>query len=90
MEIETAVFQMDGNKSPDPDGFPPSFFQKMWPTVKEDIFKMVSSFFNRGYLLKDLNRTNIALIPKSLGSTKLSDYRPISLCNVTYRIISNE
>lgn len=88
LEIETAVFQMEGNKAPGPDGFPPSFFQTMWPTIQNDIYAMVASFFNRGYLLKELNRTNVVLIPKDQNPCSPKDFRPISLCNVTYRIIS--
>lgn len=87
-EIETAVFQMEGNKAPGPDGYPPSFFQHHWPTIRDDIFNMVASFFNRGFLLKDLNMTHMVLIPKHEQACSLKDFRPISLCNVSYRIIS--
>ncbi|KAF7832322.1 uncharacterized protein G2W53_014655 [Senna tora] len=36
LEIENAVFQMEGSKSPGPDGFPAKFFQELWPTVADD------------------------------------------------------
>lgn len=88
MEIETTVFQMDSNKAPGPDGFHPSFYQHMRPTIQHDIYGMVASFFNRGYLLKELNKTNVVLIPKQHNPNQLKDFRPISLCNVSYRIIS--
>ena len=35
-----------------------------------------------------LNQTLIALIPKQLGPETISQYRPISLCNTVYKIIS--
>ena len=38
--------------------------------------------------MADLNKTNIALIPKIKDPTKMSDFQPISLCNVSYKIIS--
>ena len=35
-----------------------------------------------------LNQTLIALIPKQLGPETVSQFRPISLCNTVYKIIS--
>lgn len=87
-EIESVVFQMDGEKAPGLDGFPPAFFHHYWPLVKKDLYCMVSSFFNRGYLLKELNNTKLILIPKKDCPEHPGDFRPISLCYVTYRIIS--
>ena len=35
-----------------------------------------------------LNQTLIALIPKQLGSETVNQFRPISLCNTVYKIVS--
>ena len=45
-------------------------------------------FFNTGFLLKELNKTLVVLIPKVECPTMVSHYKPISLCNVSYKIIS--
>lgn len=88
MEIETALFQMDGHKAPGPDGMPAIFFQQFWNIVGEDIIRMASSFLTSGHLLKELNKSTIVLIPKGEEQISCKDFRPISLCNVTYKIIS--
>lgn len=50
----------------------------------------VLEFLNTSHMLPKLNYTYIVLIPKILKKflRKRSDYRPISLCNVIYKIIA--
>ncbi|KAF7841945.1 reverse transcriptase [Senna tora] len=80
---------MDGSKAPGLDGsLPPMFFQKTWSVFEHDIYHVVSSFLNRGHMLRELNLTNMSLIPKTESPASISDYRPIGLCNVVYKIIS--
>ena len=38
--------------------------------------------------MAELNKTNIALIPKTNNPKRMSEFRPISLCNVVFKIIS--
>nr|XP_051210949.1 uncharacterized protein LOC127328385 [Lolium perenne] len=39
-EIRKAVFQMELNKAPGPDGFPAEFFQTFWDTIKKDLLEL--------------------------------------------------
>lgn len=48
----------------------------------------IQSFFRGTHLLKQLNHTYLALIPKNGDSATVHNFRPISLCNVSYKIIS--
>ena len=48
----------------------------------------VLDFLNNGIMLFEINHTNIVLIPKIKNPMKMSDFRPISFCNVIYKIIS--
>lgn len=88
MEVKKAVFSLHPNKAPGPDGMTPSFFQNFWDVVKKDLIDTISSFFHSGHLLKAINETIITLIPKVESPISVSQFRPISLCNVVYRIIS--
>ncbi|XP_071920735.1 uncharacterized protein [Coffea arabica] len=88
VEVKKAVFSSHPNKAPGPDGMTPIFFQKYWHIIKEDLIRAISSFFHSGNLLSAVNETIITLIPKVESPVLVSQFRPISLCNVTHRIIS--
>jgi hypothetical protein len=53
-----------------------------------DVLNLVTSFYHSGSLLPEINNTHIALIPKVNAPITPKDYRPISLCNVAYKIIA--
>ncbi|GAU28408.1 hypothetical protein TSUD_257360 [Trifolium subterraneum] len=88
VEIQQALFQMHPDKSPGPDGFNPAFYQRFWEQCSDDIFSAASTWLERGYFPTRLNETNICLIPKCDNPTSMKDLRPISLCNVLYKMIS--
>uniref|UniRef100_A0A803QRP6 Reverse transcriptase domain-containing protein n=1 Tax=Cannabis sativa TaxID=3483 RepID=A0A803QRP6_CANSA len=87
-EVRRALFQMHPDKSPGPDGMTPGFFQKYWDVARHDVIAQVKDFFESGYFPPVLNETNIVLIPKKKQPETMSDLRPISLCNVAYKIIA--
>ena len=75
-------------KAPGPDGFNGLFYQKFWEVVNKDVKEAVKSFFINGRMLKELNATEIVLIPKVKGPEEVTQFRPISLCNFAYKVIS--
>lgn len=87
-EIRKVLFKMPGSKAPGPDGYTTEFFKETWSVIGEDITTAVQSFFIKGFLPKGLNSTILALIPKKLEAKEMKDYRPISCCNVLYKLIS--
>ncbi|GJV92832.1 hypothetical protein Tco_1540645 [Tanacetum coccineum] len=64
IEVKEAIFLMGNDKAPGPDGFTAAFFKEAWDIVSKDVIKAVQEFFLNGKLLKELNHTIIALIPK--------------------------
>lgn len=75
-------------KTPGPDGMPPLFFQHYWNLIGDDVIDSVLTFLNSASLPKHLNHTFITLIPKKKYPEFAADFRPISLCNVLYKIFS--
>jgi hypothetical protein len=88
LEVEAALNQMHPLKSPGPDGFSACFYQRAWSTVKMEVCQTVLGFLNHGFFDDALNETHIALIPKIKNPSSVTEYRPISLCNVLYKLIS--
>ncbi|XP_071694872.1 uncharacterized protein [Rutidosis leptorrhynchoides] len=87
-EIKKAMFDINDLKSPGPDGYSAAFFKNAWDIVGEDVVKAVKDFFSQGKLLKEINHTLISLVPKVQSPSKVTDFRPISCCNVMYKCIS--
>nr|GEW92373.1 hypothetical protein [Tanacetum cinerariifolium] len=87
-EVKSAMFSMGNDKSPGPDGFTAAFFKDAWHIIGVDVIKAVNEFFTNGRLLKELNHTIIALIPKVNTPARVTVYRPILCCNVLFKCIS--
>ena len=85
-EVYSALKYMSPLKAPGPDSMPALFYQKYWGIVGTEITALVLNFLNNGIIPEGLNHTNIALIPKIKNAKHISHYRPISLCNVVYKI----
>uniref|UniRef100_A0A803P3L4 Reverse transcriptase domain-containing protein n=1 Tax=Cannabis sativa TaxID=3483 RepID=A0A803P3L4_CANSA len=81
-------FEMLQELAPGPDGMPGCFYRKYWNVVGEEVISMVQSFFSEGFLDKQMNYTFICLIPKEENASTVDKFRPISLCNFAYKIIS--
>ncbi|XP_022007434.1 uncharacterized protein LOC110906639 [Helianthus annuus] len=87
-EVKRAMFGIGIDKAPGPDGYTAAFFKCAWPIVGNDVTCAIIDFFETGKLLRELNHTNIVLIPKTPTPSTVSDYRPIACCNVLYKCIS--
>ena len=75
-------------KAPGPDSMPPIFYQNYWDLIGSDVSQTILSYLNSASLPHPLNHTFITLIPKIKSPVSVTEYRPISLCNVLYKIFS--
>ncbi|KAL8112353.1 hypothetical protein AgCh_019886 [Apium graveolens] len=87
-EAKNTIFSMHGDKSPGPDGLNPTFYQSFWHIVGVDVMRFCNEFIVEGVLPEGVNHTLACLIPKTKQPEKMQDMRPISLCNVLFRVLS--
>ncbi|KAJ9540805.1 hypothetical protein OSB04_027311 [Centaurea solstitialis] len=87
-EIRWAVFHIGNDKAPGPDGYTSKFFKSAWDIVGNDLQVAVHNFFYSGRMLKEINHTLLCFIPKVPNASRVTDFRPISCCNVLYKVIS--
>lgn len=87
-EMTRAIKSMKGDKSRGPDGWTVEFFVHFFDIFQEDLLNMIEESITMGTIHPHLNYTYITLIPKKTKTATFSNYRPISLCNLTYKIIS--
>lgn len=78
---------MHPTKSPGPDCMSPIFFvQKYWHIISKEVYNIILNILNHDKNPTDLNQT---FIPKFKDHPhSLSQFRPISLCNVIFKLVT--
>jgi len=87
-ELESTIKWFQKEKSPGSDGWTIEFYIAFFELLGGDILKVIEESRISGCLYNAINTTFISLIPKSDNPSSFDDFRPISLCNVLYKIIS--
>lgn len=87
-DIFSSIKHMAKNRCPGPDGFSTEFFVSSWDVIGKDVSEAVLSFFNSYDLPRIVNSAALTLIPKTANASCISQYRPISCCNVLYKTIT--
>jgi len=88
IEVRRALLEMNPSKAPGPNGIQAHFFQFGWPAVKKSLLDLPNHLLPIPIDIKAINQTFISLIPKKDLVEHVPDFRPISICNNTYKLIS--
>jgi len=87
-EIKNFVFDMNVDGAPGPDGFGGHFYQHFWDIVGADVVSSVQEFFYTGVLIPNSNADILVLIHKVPGAASMGDFRPITLVNFQFKIVT--
>ena len=79
---------MEHNKAPGLDGFPTEFYQQFWDVIKGDLMNMFHDLHKGDLPLFSLHFGVITLLPKTQEASKIQQYRPICLLNVSFKIFT--
>ena len=88
-ECVKALNEMKNGKSPGIDGLPAEFYKEFFPYFGEKFVEMINHSFEKGTLCQSQRLGIITLICKNVEQSEfLTHWRPISLLNVDYKIVS--
>ncbi|XP_057428472.1 uncharacterized protein LOC130721892 [Lotus japonicus] len=87
-EVTKALFQMHPTKAPGIDGFPALFYQRFWSVIGDDVAEFCLQILHGHVSPGIINHTVLVLIPKVKKSVHANQFRPISLCNVIFKIVT--
>ena len=87
-EIFKVITQLKLNKSPGDDGIVSEFYVTYWSLIKHEFTKVIKHILDINTLTPSQNRALLTLIYKKGEREDIANWRPISLLNVDYKIIT--
>ena len=87
-EIETAIKALSNDKAPGPDGFPIEFYKANISWICKDLHDLYTEAISKGTLGLEIKKGIIKLPPKDGDKAITKNWRPITLLNVSYKILA--
>jgi Reverse transcriptase (RNA-dependent DNA polymerase) len=87
-ELDKALENCNMTSAPGLDGLSNHFIKEFWPYLRNPLLKYANCCKAKGRLTDSFRRAKIRLIPKKGDTSKINNWRPISLLNCLYKILS--
>jgi exonuclease III len=89
VEVSKALKDLKNGKTPGTDGLPPDFYKFFWKNIGSLVYDSLKHVWEKGEMSIDQKRGVINLIPKKDKDVRfLKNWRPISLLNTDYKILT--
>ena len=88
MEIFQTLRELLPLKAPGPDGYHAIFFRTHWSSLGPSIIQVIQDIFEQLTIPLSWGDTNLVLIPKVAYPKLINQFRPISLYNILYKLLS--
>ena len=87
-ELYFVMLAIAVNKTPGIDGLPVEFYLEFWQVIADDILEMYNEVLQTGILGASQRKAIINIIPKNNETKYITNFRPISLLCVDYKILA--
>jgi hypothetical protein len=87
-ELDVVLKETKTDTAPGPDGFPVMFYKKFWPMLRRPVLRILNGFAMGTVDIARLNFGILSLIPKVTRAVDIKQFRPITLINVIFKLVS--
>jgi hypothetical protein len=87
-EIQHAIKRGKLHKAPGYDGICLEFLKNTWETIKEDLLDLVNEMYHEELITDQQKYGIMVCIPKSPHPTRIEDYRPLTILNTDFKLVT--
>ncbi|XP_026416712.1 uncharacterized protein LOC113312175 [Papaver somniferum] len=87
-EIREAVFELNPDSAPGPDGFAGWSYREVWEIIGKDFINAIQFWWSRRFIPNGLNANFLLLLPKVKNVKRANQFRPIGLMNFSFKVIT--
>jgi hypothetical protein len=87
-ELQHAIQKGKPQKAPGCDGISHDFYKATWEMNKDDMLTIINQMYKDGQIADTQKRGMLICIPKIPNSQRPDDYRPLTLLNADYKLLT--